>query len=159
MDFLKIPTCQRVWEPACGDGRMVDVLTKRGYAVSASDLHEYGRFPAGADFLLSKHHPADWIITNPPFHIIDEWICHCLDFDKPFALLLKSQFWHAKNKLSLFRRRPPMYVLPLTWRPDFLFGSKSSSPTMECIWTVWGVKGSVTEYFPLVKPDNRRGLF
>lgn len=30
----------------------------------------------------------------------------------------------------------PSYVLPLTWRPDFLYGAKSGRPTMELLWTV-----------------------
>ena len=96
----------------------------------------------------------DFIITNPPFSKATEFITHALELGKPCAFLLKSQFWHAKSRLDLFRANPPSYVLPLTWRPDFLYGAKSGSPTMECLWTVWA-EGSETIYYPLEKPKGR----
>ena len=155
--FLGLDKKTTIWEPACGNGKMVEVFQKNGHVVFASDLHEYGVFPAGVDFIKQNDHPADWIITNPPFHIADDFITHCLTWPKPFALLLKSQFWHAKKRQEMFTRRRPKFVLPLTWRPDFLFGAKSGSPTMECCWTVWEKTGaSETEYLPLLRPEVRR---
>lgn len=48
---------------------------------------------------------------------------------------------------------------PLTWRPDFHFGAKGGSPTMECAWTVWDrVPSNVTQYVPLLKPTGRAAL-
>ena len=44
--------------------------------------------------------------------------------------------------------------VPLSWRPDFLFGSKSGAPTMEVLWTVWKAPydNATTLYEPLLKP-------
>jgi hypothetical protein len=141
---------------------MVEVFRRFGHNVIASDLHNYGslygggEYQSGCDFLQQTEHPADWIITNPPFHLADEFLRHCCLFKKPFALLFKSQYWHAQKRVKLFSLRKPEFVLPLTWRPDFLFKTKGGSPTMECLWTVWGSNSAAaTRYELLRKPENK----
>ena len=157
LDFLEsknlISPPATIWEPAAGSLAMVDVLLGRRYRVIATDLHPQvsGMFPT--DFLQANGE-CDWIITNPPFSKATEFITHALELGKPCAFLLKSQFWHAQSRLDLFRENPPSYVLPLTWRPDFLYGAKSGSPTMECLWTVWA-GSQETIYYPLEKPKGR----
>ena len=141
-----------IWEPACGAGKMAEVMRKRGYDVVCTDLHGQGYGDTGIDFLNESRH-CQWIITNPPFSLAADFIRHALELGKPCAFLLKSQFWHARSRLQLFRDHPPSYVLPLTWRPDFLYGAKSSSPTMEVMWTVWGGNRN-TIYCPLEKPKG-----
>ena len=154
LDFLESknhisPGCM-IWEPAYGGGKMGRVMLDRGYAVLGTDLHPVTDGTPSVDFLTAEK-PCDWIITNPPFTQAAEFVRHALELGKPCAFLLKSQFWHAKARLQLFRDNPPSYVLPLTWRPDFLYGAKSGSPTMEILWTVWGV-GNDAMYYPLEKP-------
>ena len=142
-----------IWEPACGNGAMAEVMLNKYYAVLGTDLHPQIPGRDSVDFLTSNRE-CDWIITNPPFSKATEFITHALKVGKPCAFLLKSQFWHAKYRLDLFRENPPAYMLPLTWRPDFLYGAKSGSPTMECLWTVWfpGMRDST--YYPLEKPKE-----
>lgn len=74
-------------------------------------------------------------------------------------MLLKSQYWHAKSRYKLFQDYTPSWVLPLTWRPDFLEherleGEKKGAPTMDVAWSVW-ISSTVkldTRYKPLLKP-------
>ena len=159
LDFLEdkmlIEYGDLIWEPACGSGAMTEVMLNRGYAVLGTDLYPQDPDIAGEDFLKSRNY-CDWIITNPPFSKATEFITHALELGKPCAFLLKSQFWHAKSRLNLYRENPPSYVLPLTWRPDFLYGAKSGSPTMECLWTVWA-GGHESIYYPLEKPKGEIG--
>ena len=156
LDFLEskklIAPGYCIWEPACGSLAMADVMIDRKYHVLASDLHPQFEWMIPYDFLHADE-KCDWIITNPPFSKATEFITHALELGKPCAFLLKSQFWHAKSRLDLFRENPPSYVLPLTWRPDFLYGAKSGSPTMECLWTVWA-GSQETIYYPLEKPTE-----
>ena len=156
LDFLEdkmlIDPPATIWEPAMGNGAMFDVMLDRGYRVLGSDLHPQVDILPSIDFLKTNTE-CDWIITNPPFSKATEFIVHALELGKPCAFLLKSQFWHARSRLDLFRENPPSYVLPLTWRPDFLYGAKSGSPTMECLWTVWS-GGHETIYCPLEKPKG-----
>jgi hypothetical protein len=143
-----------IWEPACGDGRMADVMKDRKYRVIGTDLNPIDDAAPSVDFLKSCH-AGRWIITNPPFSQAEAFIRRAIELQRPFAFLLKSQFWHAKSRLELFTEHKPAYVLPLTWRPDFLFGRKSGAPTMEVLWTVWDRCASgETHYIPLKKPDG-----
>lgn len=153
MNFLNLPKDQVIWEPACGEGHMSKTVESLGYQVISTELNQTSYGENGVDFLECEPRECSWIITNPPFKISIDFIKRCIELGKPFALLLKSQYWHAKNKTELFNHYKPKYVLPLNWRPDFHFGSKGGSPTMECIWVVWDSNPSLkTEYTILNKP-------
>ncbi len=152
LNVLNLPTDRIIWEPACGEGHISKFLKNKGYNTIDTTLHDQGYGNVGLDF-LTQSGQGDVIITNPPFKLAEEFIEHAIDLNMPFAFLLKSQFWHSKRRMSLFDKHKPKYVLPLTWRPDFLFGKKSGSSTMECLWTVWGSKpADNTIYQPLSKP-------
>lgn len=153
LNWLGLWKGTRIWEPACGEGHMVRVIEAEGYSVRATDIQ------SGTDFLAGML-PADdinFIITNPLFSLADKFIERCALYGRPFALLLKSQYWHAKKRLDLFQRYQPDYILPLTWRPDFLFGERGGgSPLMDVMWCVWlrnSELNTETRYYPLPKPD------
>ena len=143
LDALKLPKSITIWEPACGDGAMADVMESYGYKVIRSDIQQ------GQDFLTIPKQDADWIITNPPFSLAEQFIRRAHEHDLSFAFLLKSQYWHSKKRLALIKEIPPFAILPLTWRPDF---TGQGASLMDCIWVVWSnsfVKGSMPIYYPL----------
>lgn len=136
MRFLALPlTLLR--EPACGDGAMSKVLESYGHSVISTDLRQTGYGQGGVDFITAAPRGAGGIITNPPFSASQLFIERAVEQAPLVAMLLKSQYWHAKKRIELFNSRPPAWVLPLTWRPDFLGGEKGGAPTMEVHWTVW----------------------
>lgn len=157
IDFLEIPKDKTIWEPACGTGHMSQVFKNNGYKTVSSDINENVVADFICDFTTEFYdHEADWIITNPPFSIADKFIRSAYSMGVPFALLLKSQYWHSKKRLSLFEETKPTYVLPLTWRPDFLFKERGNgSPLMDCIWCVWTLDETDAIYKPLSKPTNK----
>lgn len=160
VQFLRLDRGTVVWEPASGEGDMGQALEACGLTVYSTDIR------GGQDFLVRDHPdgidtPFNWVITNPPFSLAEEFIRHAAKIGKPFAMLLKSQYWHAAKRAQLFREIPPSYVLPLTWRPDFLFkernGKKGGSPLMDVMWCVWltpQMQGTQTSYQPLEKPKG-----
>lgn len=99
IDYLKIPIGTKILEPACGIGKMSDVFLKNGYMVKSSDLidRSYGDV---INFMYVDNCDFEWIITNPPFCESENFIKKCISFKKPFALLLKSQYWHSKKELK-----------------------------------------------------------
>ena len=152
LNFLKLSYQKTViWEPACGEGHMLDQMKKMGYSAFGTDIN------TGTDFLTADApRYFTWIITNPPFSLADQFVQRCFEYKRPFALLLKSQYWHAKKRLETFRKCPPTWVLPLTWRPDFCFGERGGSPTMEVMWCVWDpLNPDMPTYIPLERPDKR----
>ncbi len=161
MNFLlkenKIDKDFKVWEPACGNGAMSKVIESYGLNVFSSDIKDLGFDSKIMDF---RTHDVDInfdaIITNPPFNLSEKFIRKAIGKSRMVCMLLKSQYWHAKARLNLFNEFPPAYILPLTWRPDFLEHERKEgekgSPTMEVAWSVW-IKGNVdTIYKPLAKP-------
>lgn len=146
---------QFIWEPACGQGHMAEVFRELGHPVIATDLFDDSYGEGGVDFLTTPARYTDFVITNPPFKVASQFAQRIAELNVGGALLLKSQFWHAATRRALFAELPPYAVLPITWRPDFLMGSKSSSPTMDVLWTVWlpGHTGP-TKYAPLARPEK-----
>lgn len=137
----------RVWEPACGQNHMVDVLKKHFDSVVGTDLQK------GEDYLGPVERDVDAIITNPPFSLAADFIGKSLKY--PYvAMLVKTQYWHSKKRVALFRSRPPSKIIALTWRPQFDETAVSSSPTMDFIWTVWEPDAVKTEYIIAEKNDD-----
>jgi len=152
MRFMNLHQNIDIWECACGDGSMSKVLESYEHDVLSTDIAPecYGR--GGVDFLKTEHDYGA-IITNPPFKESEAFIRHALNQAGIVAMLLKSQYWHAKKRQTLFEEFPPAYVLPLTWRPDFMTGERGGSPTMEVLWTVWVDGQTDTKYRLLSKPQ------
>ena len=147
MQFLELKPCT-VWECACGNGAMSEVMKEYRHNVISTDIRNSGYGVGGVNF-LNEHRKCDAIITNPPFNLSHKFILHATQQANVVALLLKSQYWHAKSREQIFAANPPSYVLPLTWRPDFGGGG---APTMEVLWTVWICGDTNTKYRLLSKP-------
>lgn len=153
LNWLDLPKGVSIHEPACGDGAMARVLEANGHRVVSTDLREdsgYGM--GGVDYLAAQRIEVDWVITNPPFKVATGFIEKALSETPNVAMLLKSQFWHARSRLSLFTERPPAAILPLTWRPSFLEAERGNSPLMDVIWVVWRDGDDSAIYRPLQRP-------
>lgn len=133
-----------IWEPACGSGQMVEALVeKTGAYVLGSDLHQ-----GGADFLmlgLPEGSQWDAIITNPPYELAQQFIEHALRLMEPVgglvAMLLRTDFDHAKSRSHLFRDCPAfarkvVLVKRILWF-DPGPGAKGKSPSFNHAWFVW----------------------
>lgn len=142
MEFLSLKRDKIVWEPACGDKAMSSVIKRYVDTVLETDIKD------GIDF-FSITKDVDVIITNPPFLLAEQFIRKALNEADCVAMVLKSHYWHAKKRYALYVEHPPTYILPMTWRPDFL---GKGGPTMDMMWTVW-IKGCpYKEYIPLLRP-------
>ncbi len=122
----------KIWEPACGEKAISNVLEQYGHKVISTDLKD------GIDFFKTEKLGIDAIITNPPFKHSEKFIKKSLIDAKIVAMLLKSQYWHAAKRASLFNSNPPSWILALTWRPNFFGNESTGSPTMDFIWNSLG---------------------
>lgn len=136
----------RVWEPACGDGRLSRVLDWHGFDVISTDLREHSGFGyGGLDFLTDT--PAskwgwltgdvDAIVTNPPFALAEPFIRRARSLAPTVVMLLKATYWNTQGRIALFDEHKPAYEFKLTWRLPFLEKERGKSPLMDCIWVVW----------------------
>ena len=144
-----------VWEPACGEFHMARPSGEYFAKVRASDVHPYGEHQV-LDFPLlgRSEHGADWVITNPPFMLAEQFIRTALDVaGTGVAMLVRSAFLEGEKRcLGLFAETAPSYVLQFSERVVMLKdrlvrsgrvdpfhekpGSKASSATSYS-WLVW----------------------
>lgn len=126
-----------IWECACGDGRMSEVLKKHGYHVVSTDLIDrgyYDRTPQAIDFLL-ENTKTENIVTNPPFSLAYEFILQGLRLaDKCLALLLPIRYLTGKSRAEIYKKNPPTKIIVIPSKVDFMgFGN----PVMEFAWFIW----------------------
>lgn len=134
-----------VWEPACGDGAIVQVLRRHGMTVHASDLSPRMSPARTADFFLAESAPedADAIITNPPYTHARAFVERALELMQPrkgvVAMLLRNEYDSADTRRHLFGQAPFAAKIVLTRRPMWIAGT-SGSPRHNYSWFVWDWK-------------------
>jgi len=129
-----------IWECACGDGSMTEVLGRTGMRVVSSDLYDRGFGEPDHDFLTSNRRAAN-IITNPPFHSAEGFVAQCLKLaEAKFALLLRLAFLEGANRTrTIFHKHPPARVWVFSERITFYpKGAKiAGSGTTAYAWFIW----------------------
>lgn len=119
-DVYKLPT--KVYECACGNGRLSEQLIDNGHTVYSTELFKRGYGKTGVDFLKVKSMPKgyDCICTNPPYNLAVEFCNHALKLVSKkgvVAMLLKLTFLESENRYNnLFYDNPMTYVFPFTRR-------------------------------------------
>jgi hypothetical protein len=161
------------WEPAAGEGHMVEVLREYFGEVHASDVHDYGRGYTVGSFVGEGASVAfwptagssrpDWIITNPPFNLGEEFAERGLAASRQgVALLLRSAWMEGgKRYRNIFSRKPPTTIavfserVPMAkgkWDPD---GSTATSYA----WFVWRhAQVGIGTQFMWIPPGQRKAL-
>jgi hypothetical protein len=128
------------WEPACGEGHMARPLAESFGEVIATDVHPYG-FGAVEDFLWPTTREADWIITNPPFRLAEEFALTAIGrARRGVALLVRSSWIEGIGRYErLFSVHTPTWVCPFVERVPMVKGRldpAASTATAYC-WIVW----------------------
>lgn len=153
-----------VWEPACGSGHMASPLAEYFKSVFASDIMKYeweavtGSQSQVCDFLIPgvcDVNNVDWVCTNPPFRLAEEFIHRASQVAKKgFAMLVRSAFLEGKGRYEhLFSINPPSYILQFVERVPMQKGSlnKELSTATSYAWLVW-VDGVYPTRFDWIAP-------
>lgn len=129
-------------EPACGAGHMAKVLKEYFADVQCADAHPYGYAPV-RDFLASPHEALtyDWVITNPPFRLAEEFVLRALNIArKGVAILARTVFLESVGRYeNIFKRQPPSKFAQFTERVPMVKGRLDSRATTATgyAWLVW----------------------
>ncbi len=144
------------WDPACGQMHMVTPLQEYFRHVYASDIFDYGAGGRVQDFLFDNQKLGDFIITNPPFKLGDQFVEHALKLAKSgVAMFVRTQFLEGTRRyknifskqrpaiVAIFTERVPLYksrIVQYTWdwskKYQRFIKKKSSTATSYC-WIVW----------------------
>lgn len=157
-------TDRRIWEPACGEGHMSEVLMEYSELVYASDIHQYGE-NAVKDFLNDGPQPVahDWIITNPPFRgdLAERFVLRALDLAYTgVAMFVAMQFLESTGRFDrIFKDRPPTLVSFFAERVNCCKGrwDPDGSTDAAYVWLVWH-KDRAPQAPYWIPPGQRKGL-
>lgn len=138
-----LPGFSRVWEPACGSGQMLRVLSRSSMAYG-TDIDRGEDFLLGAQMLGGT----DAIITNPPYELAQEFCENSLRLmEAPrgiVAMLLRTDFDHAKSRAYLFRDCPAFAKKLVLMKRICWFveddGKPKASPSFNHAWYIWDWK-------------------
>ncbi len=129
-----------IWECACGDGSMSEVLAETGNPVESSDLFDRGYGEIGIDFLHTTRRAKN-IITNPPYNSAEGFVSTALkQAENKFALLLRLAFLEGANRAkTIFHVTPPSRVWVFSERITFYMKNAkiAGSGTTAYAWFVW----------------------
>lgn len=108
-----------VWECACGEGHISQVLESHGYRVKSSDIIDRGyKDTEIIDFLkvtkkdTENDHSRD-IITNPPYKYAKEFVEKALEIsmdNTKIAMFLKLTFLEGQARKKMFEKSPPARI-------------------------------------------------
>jgi hypothetical protein len=129
-------------EPACGAGHMAKVLSEYFAKVTASDIHNYG-YGEQRDFLSAPLPIStwDWIITNPPFRLAEEFVIRSFEIAREgVAILARTVFIESVGRYEkLFKLNPPTIYAQFSERVPMLRGrleKRATTATSYC-WLIW----------------------
>lgn len=159
LDSLKrdgIELHKYIWECACGQGHLSDVLEKNGYITTNTDLVDrgYKNNFLQLDFLTTNTIFDGDILTNPPYKYAKEFVEHALDTlnDGYYCIMfLKIQFLEGQARLNLFRKYPPKYVYVNSARQSCAMNGEFEKYKATAIcycWFIWE-KGYIEE--PIIR--------
>lgn len=149
-------------EPACGAGHMARVLNEYFGEVRCSDAYDYGYGPV-RDYLTFPFelNAVDWVVTNPPFRLAEEFIIRSLQVARRgVAILARTVFLESAGRYhGIFRECPPSKFAQFVERVPMVKGRldiKASTATGYA-WFVWQ-KGSTAAPQLMWVPPCRKQL-
>jgi hypothetical protein len=164
---------KNIWEPACGENHLTNVLREHGYIVRTSDLIQRTDNVEQLDF-LSPTNNTKWngdIITNPPYSYAAQFAEKALSLlndGNKLAMFLKIQFLEGQSRRELFRKNPPKIVYVSTNRilcakNGKFDGKEGTNGGAVCYcWFIWekGFNGDpIIKWFNDGSNKNRNALF
>lgn len=129
-----------IWEPACGNGAISEVLKTHGYEVISTDLVDRGYGETGIDFLMEYKPLAPNIITNPPYKLARPFIEKSLSLTTgKVAMLCRLAFLEGASRKEFFEQSPLARVWVFSKRLSiYRRGEEMKSGGMVAFaWYVW----------------------
>lgn len=156
-----------IWEPACGEGKIVCRLEEYNHPVIASDIRGpndivdlYFNFLSEIDFSIINDFHIQGIITNPPFSLKRKFFEKCLEYRKPFALLIPADYsgWliDAFTSFGCEKIIPTRRIDYIT--PSGLSGESGHTSNFHSMWLTWGFGLGRSETFVELTNEQKRNI-
>lgn len=147
-----------IWECACGNGAMSEVLATTGRSIISSDLYERGYGETGVNFLTADRHIPN-IVTNPPYNSAEGFVAEGLKkAERKLALLLRLAFLEgAARAKTIFTSHPPSRVWVFSERITFYPAGADvrGSGTTAYAWFIWDREAKGSSELRWLKPGYK----
>lgn len=161
-----------IWEPACGEGKIVGRLTEAGYSVYPSDIRKAEGWVNNHIFnflsdtnvgvitvtlLESSLNNTLAIITNPPFSLKQKFYDRCRLMKRPFALLIPADYsgWIIRATQEGAEKIIPTRRIDYI-TPNGLSGATGHTADFHSMWLTWGFGLGRTETFVELSLKNKK---
>ena len=143
-------TFENVWECACGNGHLCNVLKERGICGRCSDIVVRDYPCERIDFLSYDGVWSGDILTNPPYRWATQFVLKALEVveeDRKVVMFFPQRYLSSKGRYRLFKENPPKRVWAFSRRVSCALNgdfSAHSSNAVDYMWVIWvkGWKGS-----------------
>jgi len=152
---------QSCLEPACGAGHMAKVLMEYFSNVHSSDAYYYG-YGEIKNFLGDSYTDKsfDWIITNPPFRLAEEFLLHSLKIAKRgVAILARTVFLESAGRYNaIFQNNPPTLFAQFVERVPMVKGRLDPRATTATgyAWFVWDLSKNGPSQLVWIPPCRKQ---
>ncbi|MBV2144208.1 SAM-dependent methyltransferase [Falsochrobactrum sp. TDYN1] len=159
-ELLRTKTCL---EPACGRGYMAKPLAEYFGQVDSADAYHYGFAPV-RDFLTYPYEALshDWVITNPPFRLAEEFVERALVVAREgVAILARTVFLESVGRFeNIFSINPPSKFAQFSERVPMVKGrvDPKASTATGYAWFVWEKGAEITHPRLMWVPPCRKAL-
>lgn len=149
-------------DPACGELHLVHGLMDYFLRVPFSDVYDWGENPPIRDFTFEsrasleadRRRVPEWIITNPPFNLLEEFVLKALEIATVgVAMFVRINALPGQGRYNrIYSDLPPTVVGIFTERVALIekaWDPEASSAT-DYVWIVW-IKGDAPRpifFFP-----------
>jgi hypothetical protein len=147
-----LPTDLVIWEPAQGEGFLVEAFYDSFRQVIGSDILDGQNF-----FEYEPDEEWDVIVTNPPYSIKFKWLERCYELGKPFALLLPVDALGTATGQAMFEKYG-MELLLLNKRVNFKMPNKGwdgAGAQFSTAWFTWGLNLGESIVYGKLDPNER----
>ncbi len=148
-------------EPACGAGHMARALLEYFGEVRSADAYAYG-YADVRDFLTYPYetNAVDWVITNPPFRLAEEFVLRALRIARQgVAILARTVFLESVGRYKgIFQTTPPTKFAQFVERVPMVRGRLDGRATTATgyAWLVWGKNSTEVPRLMWVPPCRRK---
>lgn len=134
-----------IWDPACGEGRIIDAAKSRSVSAVGTDLIDRanGRFQQ-LDFMEKYFRSAPNIVSNPPFKHAEAFVARALKLATGKVAMLLPLTWMSRDARSRWLEGSGLRrVWVITPRPSMppgtaiAAGHKPGQGSQDFAWFVW----------------------
>ena len=145
----------RILEPCVGDGAILDVIRPVTESIEVCEIAD----PYCIDFLTYQpSQRIDFIVTNPPFSMAQEFIEHALDLANCVIMLLPLGFYGSKERHEWWTQYEPSAQFVLSRRPSFSRNKdgKWGTDSESYAWVCWDSTGRQKRGFYHLNPTDEQ---